>query len=75
LKSLASVAGLDQQAFATCLDSGKYTDVVSNQSSFSQSIGVQSTPSFLVNGQPLVGAQSFEAFQKIIEAELEAAGK
>lgn len=32
-------------------------------------LAVPSTPSFLINGQPLAGAQPFETFQKIIETE------
>ena len=32
------------------------------------SIGVQSTPAFLVNGRALMGAYPFEDFQKVIEA-------
>jgi len=64
--------GLDEAAFATCLDEGKYADVVNSQSGFSRSIGVQSTPSFVINGQPVVGAQGFEVFQQLIEAELQA---
>jgi protein-disulfide isomerase len=31
---------------------------------------VTGTPAFLVNGQPLVGAQPFEVFEQVIEAEL-----
>jgi protein-disulfide isomerase len=31
---------------------------------------VTSTPAFIVNGYPVLGAQPFEAFQKIIEGEL-----
>jgi protein-disulfide isomerase len=34
-----------------------------------------STPSFLINGRLLVGAQPFDAFQKEIDAALKAAGK
>jgi protein-disulfide isomerase len=75
LKTLAGGMGLDEQAFAVCLDSGKHEEFVSSQNSFSRSIGVQSTPSFLVNGQPVIGAQDFEVFQQIIEAELSAASK
>jgi len=35
-----------------------------------QSAGVSGTPTFFINGQQLVGAQPFEAFQQIIEQEL-----
>lgn len=70
LTGFAGEIGLNQQQFAECLDSGKYTSLVSGQTSFAQQLGVQSTPSFIINNQPLVGAQPFEAFQKLIEANL-----
>lgn len=75
LTSLTGQLGLDQEAFSACLNSGKYTSVVSEQTQLSQSIGVRSTPTFLINNQPLVGAQAFEAFEQVIEAELEKAGR
>ena len=67
LIQLASVLNLDTQAFTTCFDSGKYEDLVASQTSFARSIGVQSTPTFLINGEWLIGAQPFESFQQVIE--------
>lgn len=70
LKKFATQLGLDQTTFAECLDSGKYTSMVKDQTSFAQQLGVSSTPSFIVNDQPVIGAQPFETFQKLIEAGL-----
>lgn len=67
LVGFAEEMGLDQKQFAECLDSGKYSSLVSGQTSFAQQLGVQSTPSFIINDQPLVGAQPFETFQKLID--------
>lgn len=69
LKQFADDLGLDTQSFAQCLDSEKYASLVQSETQTAQSIGVRSTPSFLVNGQPLVGALPFEEFERIIEAE------
>jgi len=69
LKRFASELGLDTKAFNECMDSGKYTDVVQSETQFGQTLGVRSTPSFVVNGQPVIGAQSFETFQQLIEAD------
>jgi protein-disulfide isomerase len=66
LKSYAAVLGLDTQTFNQCLDSGKYKDVIDQQSQFGRQLGVQSTPSFLINGTPIVGAQPFTSFQQVI---------
>lgn len=70
LKALAATLKLDTQAFNTCLDAGQHKATVQTDTSFSQNLGVQSTPSFVVNGQPLVGGQPFDVFQKIITAGL-----
>jgi protein-disulfide isomerase len=32
-----------------------------------QQLGVQSTPTFVINGTPIIGAQSFEKFQQVID--------
>jgi predicted DsbA family dithiol-disulfide isomerase len=63
--------GLDTAAFNECLDSGKYTSIVQQETATAQQIGVQSTPSFVVNGQPIIGAQPYEQFQEIFESILQ----
>ncbi|RIK32520.1 MAG: hypothetical protein DCC56_01550 [Anaerolineae bacterium] len=68
LKKFAEEIGLDTQAFDECLDSGKYTSLIEQDTQAAQSLGVQSTPTFLVNGQPVIGAQPFEVFQQAIES-------
>lgn len=67
LKKFAADLGLDAAAFGQCLDSGKYSTLVTNQTSALQQLGVSSTPTFLVNGQPIVGAEPFASFQQLIE--------
>jgi protein-disulfide isomerase len=69
LKRFAADLKLDAAKFNACLDSGKYSAVVEKETASVQAAGVTSTPSFLLNGQPLSGAQPFETFQKAIEAE------
>ena len=73
LKKFAADLQLDTQAFNQCLDSGKYTDLVKQQTSTTQQIGVSSTPSIVINGHPVIGAQPFEAFQQVIEQQLASA--
>ena len=62
LKQHAATLGLDSAAFEKCLDSGKYTAEVQKDSADGEKAGVQSTPSFFVNGRPLIGAQPYEQF-------------
>jgi len=68
LKQFAKDMDLDTKAFNSCLDSGKYTQLVKDQTNVAQMMGVQSTPTFVINGTGLVGAQSFETFQQKIDA-------
>ena len=67
LKKFAEDLGLDTSAFNECFDSGKYTQLIQEESSTASSIGVRSTPTFFIDGQPLVGAQPFEVFQQTID--------
>jgi protein-disulfide isomerase len=70
LKRFADELGLDTEAFNKCLDSGRNNQVVQSETASGREIGIQSTPTFLVNGQPVVGAQPFEVFEQMIEKEL-----
>lgn len=75
LIEFAAALELDAEAFDECLDSGKHTQFVQGQRGIAQQIGVSSTPSFLINGEPVIGAQAFPVFQEVIEAELEGASE
>jgi len=68
LKGFAADLDLDTEAFNTCMDSGKYTEFVTQQTNVARQLGVQSTPTFAVNGQAVVGAQSFDTFKQTIES-------
>jgi protein-disulfide isomerase len=70
LKAHAVTLGLDAAAFGTCLDSGRYSQLVEGDLQAGQGYGVSGTPAFFVNGRPLVGAQPFEAFAQVIDDEL-----
>lgn len=67
LKKFAADLGLDTATFNECLDSGKHTAVVTSDTQIAQQIGVRSTPSFIVNGTPLVGAQPYSEFERLIK--------
>ena len=70
LKQVAADLKLDAAAFAACLDGGKYTQRVSDETAEGQKAGVSGTPTFFINDTKLVGAQPFEAFQAAIDAAL-----
>lgn len=66
----AQKLGLDVSKFNGCLTSEKYKDEVLKDFDDGQKVQVGGTPTFFVNGTPLVGAQPFEAFKAAIDAEL-----
>ncbi len=70
LKQFAADINLDTATFNECLDSGKYTQAVQEQTGVANQLGVRSTPAFIINGVPVLGAQPFEAFQQVIEEAL-----
>lgn len=66
----ATDLGLDVPAFTECLSSGKHDAFIREDMDFSLNLGVQSTPTFFVNGLAIVGAQPLSSFQQLIDKEL-----
>ena len=62
--------GLDEPTFVRCLESGTFAAAVEADVSQGRALGVRSTPTFFINGQMLVGAQSVDAMRRAIEAAL-----
>ena len=71
---IASDIGLDMAAFEQCYSSSAFSEEVSNDFESGRRLGVTGTPTFFVNGRPLIGAQPLSAFTAIIEEELAARG-
>ena len=61
---------LNVEEFTACLSSGKHDEFIQKDMDFSLGLGVQSTPTFFVNGLALVGAQPLSSFQQLIDKEL-----
>jgi protein-disulfide isomerase len=62
---------LDEGQFTSCLNDGKYTDAINAARDAANAANVSSTPTFLVNGQPVPSNQLTAA----IDAALAAAGR
>lgn len=69
-KKYAQELKLNKGEFDKCLDSGAMAAEVRKDFTDGQRAGIQGTPGFLVNGQLISGAQPFQVFQQVIEAEL-----
>jgi protein-disulfide isomerase len=66
LKQYAKTLKLDTAKFNTCLDGGEKAAEVQAELQGGQALGVSGTPAFFVNGNLLLGAQPFAAFQTAI---------
>ena len=69
--SLANELGLQQKTFENCLKSGHFRDQIIKDLQDGLTLGITSTPTFFINGRPLVGAQPLAAFQALIDRLLE----
>ncbi|KAF6245099.1 DsbA family protein [Nitrosopumilus sp. b2] len=68
---------LEQNTFDSCLTSGKHIDEIRKDLQDGRDYGVSGTPGFFVGNDEigyveLKGAQPFESFKKVIDAQLEA---
>jgi protein-disulfide isomerase len=66
----AQELGLDMDKFKTCVDTGRYKSEVAADYDYASNLGVRSTPTFFLNGLPIVGAQPYDVFKQVIEQEL-----
>ena len=71
----AADLGLDTEAFAACVDSHKFRGEIEADASDAAKVGINSTPTFVVNGRLLIGALPFADFKQVIDEELAAANQ
>jgi protein-disulfide isomerase len=71
--SYARQTGLDMTAFEQCLSENRFDAEITADFEYASGIGIQSTPTFFLNGIALIGAQPYEVFKEVIDLEL--AGK
>jgi protein-disulfide isomerase len=66
----ASELGLDMQAFRQCVQNRDTQQIVEVDIAAAESLRISGTPSFVINGIPLHGVRSVEAFSEVIDAEI-----
>jgi protein-disulfide isomerase len=69
----ATELALSAEVFTRCLDSHRYASAVEADVAQARSLGIRSTPTFFINGRPVVGAQPIETFRAAIDDALGAA--
>jgi len=72
LLKLAKLAGLSQEKIDSCLANEKLLDeIVAVRKEAMDKHGFNSTPSFLINDEKVVGSGEYERFKSIIESKLD----
>ncbi|MBI5481998.1 MAG: thioredoxin domain-containing protein [Deltaproteobacteria bacterium] len=70
LEQHATQLGLDLATFRDALDRRRYRAVVEADARLAAALGISGTPSFVINGRKLVGAQPVDAFVTVIDEEV-----
>lgn len=73
LRGVAAGLGIDPERFSGDLRDGALLDHVRADLASAKAIGIDATPSLLVNGRLLVGVQPYDRLQALVEEELRAA--
>lgn len=73
VKTLATEAALNGDAFNLCLDEERYYERVDQQDALRRANGIRSQPSFSFNGDIRVGSAPFETFAQLLDEKLTAA--
>lgn len=66
-EALARELGLHANEFSSCLNTGRYREEVRKDLQDGLALGITSTPTFFINGRPLVGAQPLAEFSRLID--------
>lgn len=69
-KQYAQELNLDMTKFEDCLTNHKYAQTIQADSDFAVNLGINSTPTFFINGLAVIGAQPLDVFKQVIDKEL-----
>lgn len=68
LAKIAAGAGIDQTKFQACMDDKAISErIISRAQEGQDKFGVESTPTFFVNGRKIQGAVPYEDFEKVFK--------
>jgi protein-disulfide isomerase len=75
LIAYADELGLDVKKFTDSIDKGEHAADIDRDLELAKSMDLYNTPTFYINGRQVIGERPFEYFSKIIDEELNQAGK
>lgn len=65
-----AIPAFDVGAWESCYNAGTHTEAIREQSRIASNQGIVSTPTMLVNGQAILGAQPLDTYRQAIDAAL-----
>ncbi len=75
LLAYAGELGLDVKKFTESIDKGKHAKDIDDDIKLAESLDLYNTPTFYINGRQIVGERPLAFFKKIIDEQLQQAGK
>ena len=66
----AKAIGMNVDTFKKCIADGKFKQKVDDDNALATKVGASGTPTFIINGKLLVGAQPYSEFQKALDEAL-----
>jgi len=70
LIKIGQQVGLTMSTFTSCVNNNTDANLVAQEKTAASAAGINSTPSFLINGQSLTGAQPYATFQQALDSAL-----
>jgi protein-disulfide isomerase len=70
LLDYADQVGVERKAFVQCLEAHTFQKAIDADVEQARALGIKATPTFIINGQPLVGAHPVETFRRVIDEAL-----
>jgi protein-disulfide isomerase len=74
LSGMAELVGLDVAAFQTCLDDPAVQGAITTRTEQAFAAGINSTPTFVLDGERVTGLTSYDELSARIQAKLDALG-
>ena len=75
LRTVMGMTGMDEAAFEACLQNQELLEQVNSVAETGKSFGVDSTPTFFVNGEMYKGVLSIDRFSEIVDPLIAASGQ
>lgn len=75
LIAYAGELGLDVKKFTEAIDGGRHAKAIEDDLKLAEAMDLYNTPTFYINGRQVIGERPYAYFKRIIDEELQKAGR